>query len=272
MKVIITRVAVKDTKKDGTVSLGKKIYYHCNRNAYKDAESGEKKKCHVPWILETKVEEEMLRNLGLLEFDNDVWKEMKEHLFDTQTKDLVLAELKSLRSRYTQNEGIIDKLLRDEIDIENKTRKVSVRKRRERYETEQIALEERLAELEVEEEMWNENVEKMIDVVNSMKSFEKKFKKANDKTKRFMIKLMTKQVIYNVYTGTAPVPKEARQDLRFIWCDEFETLFEIGVLKKIDKETEKWDKAEKKKFVLSKPKNDNLSSKHGKVDFLLSIN
>ena len=72
-------------KKDGTVTLGKRIYYHCNRIEYKDAESGEKKKCHVPWILETKVEEEMLRNIGLLEFDEEVWNEMREHLFDTQT-------------------------------------------------------------------------------------------------------------------------------------------------------------------------------------------
>ncbi len=185
---------------------------------------------------------------------------------------LVLAELKSLRSKYTQNEGIIDKLLRDEIDIDSDAKKKSIRKRRERYENEQVVLEERLAELEVEEEMWNQNVERMIDVVDSMRSFEKKFKEANDRTKKFMIKLMTKQVIYNVFTGKAPVAKEARQDLKFIWCDEFETLFEIGVLKMIDKETEKWDKTEKKKFVLTKAKNDKLSSKQSKVDFLLSIN
>jgi len=108
-------------------------------------------------------------------------------------------------------------------------------------------------------------------MVDSMKTFKEKFKKANDKTKRYMIKLMTSKVIYNVFTGNAPVPKEARQDLRFIWCDEIETLFEIGVLNMIDKETDKWDKRNKKKYALPKPKKAKLSSLKGNVDFLFSI-
>jgi hypothetical protein len=65
----------------------------------------------------------------------------------------------------------------------------------------QVVLEEKLVDLEVEEEMWNENVEKMIDVVDSLKDFGKKFKKANDKTRKLMIKLMTKKIIANFLQG-----------------------------------------------------------------------
>jgi hypothetical protein len=122
----------------------------------------------------------------------------------------------------------------------------------------------------VEEEMWNENVEKMIDVVDSLKDFEKKFKKANDKTRKLMIKLMTKKIIANFYKGDLPmkvVPQHNRMQLYSVWCDEFQTLFDVGIVKK----AEEWDKTHKQKYTLPKPKKTKLSSKEQKLDFLLSI-
>jgi site-specific DNA recombinase len=123
----------------------------------------------------------------------------------------------------------------------------------------------------VEEEMWNENVEKMIDVVDSLKDFEKKFKKANDKTRKLMIKLMTNKIIANFYKGDLPkkvLPKHNRMQLHFVWCDEFQTLFDVEIVKK----AEKWDKSNKQKYALPKNKKNKLSSKQSKLDFLFSIN
>jgi hypothetical protein len=139
------------------------------------------------------------------------------------------------------------------------------------YEDRQVVLEEKLVDLEVEEEMWNENVEKMIDVVDSLKDFEKKFKKSNDKTRKLMIKLMTKKIIANFYKGDLPkkvLPQHNRMQLHFDWCDEFQTLFDVGIVKK----AEEWDKTNKKKYALPKAKENKLSSKQSKLDFLFSIN
>ncbi|MGB6338928.1 MAG: recombinase family protein, partial [Candidatus Aminicenantaceae bacterium] len=258
-------------KKDGTLVSGKKVYYHCNRSPYKDKKTNEMKKCGAPWMLEDIVEEEMLRNISLLEFDKKAWDEMKKHLFDTQTKDFILKELRAFRTEYTQNETIIDKLLRDEIDTENEAKKKSIRKRRDKYENRQVVLEEKLVDLEVEEEMWNENVEKMIDVVDSLKDFEKKFKKTNDKSRKLMIKLMTNKIIANFYKGDLPkkvLPQHNRMQLHFVWCDEFQTLFDVGIVKK----AEEWDKTHKQKYTLPKTKKTKLSSKQQSLDFLLSIN
>lgn len=134
----------------------------------------------------------------------------------------------------------------------------------------QVVLEEKLVDLEVEEEMWNENVEKMIDVVDSLKDFEKKFKKANDKTRKLMIKLMTKKIIANFYKGDLPkkvLPQHNRMQLHFVWCDEFQTLFDVGIVKK----TEEWNNTQKKKYTLTKPKKTKLSSEKAELDFLFSI-
>jgi len=110
----------------------------------------------------------------------------------------------------------------------------------------------------------------MIDVVDSLKDFEKKFKKVNDKTRKLMIKLMTRKIIANFYKGDLPrkiVPQHNRMQLHFVWCDEFQTLFDVGIVKM----AEKWDKDEKGKFTLPKPKKTKLSSKQSNVDFLFSI-
>lgn len=83
-----------------------------------------------------------------------------------------------------------------------------------------------------------------------------------------MVKLMTKRIIANYYEGKAPVPMEARHDLRFIWNDEFQTLFDVGIVKV----AEKWDKNDRQKYTIPKPKNNKFSSKQQKLDFLFSIN
>jgi hypothetical protein len=55
--------------------------------------------------------------------------------------------------------------------------------------------------------------------------------------------------------------------LHFVWCDEFQILFDVGIVKK----TEEWNKTQKKKYTLPKPKKTKLSSKEQKLDFLFSI-
>ncbi len=56
--------------------------------------------------------------------------------------------------------------------------------------------------------------------------------------------------------------------LHFVWCDEFQTLFDVGIVKK----AEEWDKKHKQKYALPKAKKTKLSSKKQSLDFLFSIN
>ena len=102
-----------------------------------------------------------------------------------------------------------------------------------------------------------------------------KFKKTNDKSRKLMIKLMTNKIIANFYKGDLPkkvLPQHNRMQLHFVWCDEFQTLFDIGIVKK----AEEWDKTHKQKYMLPKAQKNKLSSKmysrKKPVDFLLSIN
>jgi hypothetical protein len=56
--------------------------------------------------------------------------------------------------------------------------------------------------------------------------------------------------------------------LGFIGCDEFQILFDVGIVTK----AEERDKKHKQKYTLPKAKKNNLSSKKQSLDFLFSIN
>ena len=84
-------------------------------------------------------------------------------------------------------------------------------------------------------------VEKVVDMIDNLKDFKGKFQKANDKTKQYMIKLMTNRIVATAYTGDNPkVDRKLSRTLEFEWNDEFSALFEMGVIKKLDKEAKEW--------------------------------
>ena len=138
-----------------------------------------------------------------------------------------------------------------------------------KLEKRQREIKDRLEELEVEKEMWNENVGKIIDMIDSLKNFKEKFQKADDKTKQHMVRLMTNRIVARAYTGeTKRVDRKLSKTLEFDWNDEFQALFEMGIVKAVDEQAKEWTKKYGPKPLGSK----KLSSRKKPVDFLFSIN
>lgn len=222
-----------------------RIYYRCNPSD-----------CPMPSFTEDLVESEILRNIGYLEFDEEVWKRLRKDLFEMDTKEMLSRERKVLNTEKTKVEGMEDRLYDDLVDnVVDKpfyTRKIKdVRDRREE-------IINRLEELEVELELWTEGVEKVVNMIDSLKDFKGKFQKANNTTKQHMIKLMTNRIIARSYTGPNPkVDRKLSRTLEFEWNDEFSALFEMGIIKKLDKEAKEWtDKHGPKSPPGSKPGTD----------------
>lgn len=112
---------------------------------------------------------------------------------------MIKALLKTLRSDQTQNESKQDRLYKywQEDEISERFFK----DRFDKLEKRQQEIKDRLEELEVEKEMWNENVGKIIDMIDSLKNFKEKFQEADDTTKQHMVKLMTNRIVARAYTG-----------------------------------------------------------------------
>ncbi len=208
-----------------------KIYYRCMGKAQKE-------ECDMPNFPEQVIEDELLKNIGYLEFNNDVWKQMRKNLFEMDTKEMLTAERKTLHSERTKIETMEDRLYDDLVkgtidESFYKRKNMEIRKRKEQ-------VTERLEELEIEIEMWAEGTARIIDMVDAIKGFKEKFQKADDKTKQDMIKLMTERVVTHAYTGDSErIDKKLAKGVDFIWNDEFQALFDLGVIKKVDEQVKK---------------------------------
>jgi len=159
---------------------------------------------------------------------------------------------------------------------------------------------EQLEDLDNQLDNWNENVGVMIETVDSLRDFKSKwleFKpKSTDKKavqaekkekQRHMLRLITKGIYTWAFTGPLSHKREGQKrplvnkfhsrDLNFEWSEEFQILFELGVINKLDPKSRPL--VDNKSGGLptgESPKNasrkSSLSTNKQKLDFLLSIN
>lgn len=86
----------------------------------------EKKKCGMPYFMETEIERILLDNIDLIKFNKKNWNELKSKLFKDETKEFLDYEIQSLRSEQSKNETRMEKLYND-YDKGAITRTVTIR-------------------------------------------------------------------------------------------------------------------------------------------------
>ncbi len=218
--------------KSGEVKDYRKLYYSCHRSPFKDEETGEKTKCKMAMFSEPFVEEEVMRNIGLLEFDEEAWQDIKEQLFDFDTREILKAEKRDVVAKINIQDKLVDTILQDLAD-KGTISEAEFNKRMKKYQKSLASLNSRLEALDVELEMWTENVGQLIDIIDNIKNFKEKYEKADDRTRNQMIKLMTRKILARAYLGSnRRVKKNHSKYLDFVWSDAFQTLFETGIVKK----------------------------------------
>ncbi|MGB3862573.1 MAG: hypothetical protein WA915_10840, partial [Candidatus Aminicenantaceae bacterium] len=119
----------------------------------------------------------------------------------------------------------------------------------------QDEIKEKLSELEIQRDDWEGRVERIISIVDSLKDFKSKFIEVDDQKKNQMLRLMTRKIIAIGEKRGVHGRKEALMMLKLIWNDEFQELFEIGLVKT----AEKWNDTEGPKYQI--PNNIRASKK-----------
>ena len=73
----------------------------------------EKRRCDMPYFLESEIEKTIMHELGVIKFNKKNWKKMKENLFKDEQKEFLDFEIRSIRSEMTKNEIRLDELNED---------------------------------------------------------------------------------------------------------------------------------------------------------------
>jgi len=91
-----------------------------------------------------------------------------------------------------------------------------------------------MAELEEDRRFWDENTGRLVAIIDGIKNFKEKFLEFDEERRSQMLKLMAKKITANSdkqeINGKTYRPKQ----ITIHWRDEFDTLFEAGVIKKLD--------------------------------------
>ena len=244
------------TLKNGTVISYNKNYYFCHASPYLDKETGKKVKCSMSHFPESLVESEIIRNLDLIYFNQEVWNQIKKQLFNFETKDLLKQEQKLLRTEKTQLEKRLDYLLNEKVN--DKIEEDYFNRERREGSKKILEIRNELEILDLHIDNWNSDVGKMIEVVDNLKDFKSKWiemtpqkgdssKVEAEKKERqgHMLRLITRKISTYAYTGALTkqkfqgskqpiVNKLHSRRLNFEFSPEFEILFELGVIKKFD--------------------------------------
>lgn len=188
----------------------------------------EARRCDMPTFWEHEIERMILDKVSLIKFDRKVWEKIKEKLFREETKEFLDTEIRILRSELTKSETNLDSLYEDwkaeVIDVEFfKKRSSEIRDRQEEIRS-------RLEELDEERQVYDEKIGKAIEVLDSFKNWEEKFKKADDEKRNHLLRLITIKIFTWHRKATIRGKEREWKDLQIIFNDEFRELFELGVL------------------------------------------
>lgn len=188
----------------------------------------EKRRCDMPYFLESEVEKMIVDEIGLIKFNKKNWQKMKENLFKDEQKEFLDFEIRNLRSEMTKNEMRLDELYEDyKKEIIDEAFFTS---RKDRVVNRQKEAKERLGELEEDRELYDLKMGKAIKILDGLKNWEQIWKEANADKKRTLINLMTIKVLTFYSKGQYKGQAYENKRLRIAYTPEIEELFEIGLL------------------------------------------
>ena len=216
----------------------------------------EKRKCDMPYFLESEIEEMLVDKIGLIKFNKKNWQKMKENLFKDEQKEFLDYEIRSLREEKAKNEIRLDDLYDDYkkgiIDED------FFSTRKERVDNRQKEVKERLAELEEDRDLYDTKMGEAVKVLDGLKNWDLIWREADSNKKRTIANLMAIKIstVYSKgeYKGTAYENKQ----LRIVFTPEIEELFELGLLEA----DEKMRKEDPNYGVFNSPNLGNSCSDH----------
>lgn len=207
----------------------------------------EAKRCDISWFKEKEIEELLFDYFEMLKFDKKEWQKMKKKLFENETRELINLELKNLRTEHTKNETMWDKLYDDK--LQGIISEEKFKSRADKVEQRQEEIKARIEELKEEQKFYEEKVHQAIKALSVLDNFGEKFRTADDRVKKTMIKLVSRKIFT---TGGYKTKKgfEWPKGLYMEWNEVFTELHDSGLIK-ADKE---WYQKNAHKFNLSRQK------------------
>ena len=231
---------VKYKRKDGTVVTKRYSYqprYVCTKGDWKDGK-GKMHRCDYPSFWQDEIEDLLSRKIILMEFDSGAWDKVKERLFKDEERSFLESEIQYLEKERTRNETRLDNLYSDCKEKKIISAEFMSRKMME-IEKEQKRVEERLSELKDTMANYHNNIGRAIEILDSLKNFDKKWKEADDEKRREMLRLLTIKISTYVHRTKIKGKKVAFKDLDIVWNDEVRELSELELIKKIEEEEAK---------------------------------
>ena len=146
----------------------------------------------MPTFEESEIEGIISSQMGVIKFNNKVWKEMKAKLFKDETKEFLDYEIQTAKTEITKSETRREKLYDDYSkgiitgDFVAEQMKI--------IDAHIIERKARLEELEEERSLYDEKIGKSIQIIDNLKSWHEKWEKASDEKKNEMLRLMTVKI------------------------------------------------------------------------------
>lgn len=193
----------------------------------------EKRRCDMPYFLESEIENILLHEIGLIKFNKKSWKKMKTNLFKDEQKEFLDFEIRSLRSEMTKNEIRLDELYED---YKNEViSKDFFTTRQKKVDDRQKEVKERLAELEEDRELYDAKMGRAIEILDGLENWEEIWKEADADKKKELVDLMTIKVSTSYTKGQYKGKPYENKQLIITFTPEIEELFEIGLLEADEK-------------------------------------
>jgi DNA invertase Pin-like site-specific DNA recombinase len=189
----------------------------------------EKKKCDMPRVPEQIIEQRILEEIDLIQFDREAWEDIKEELFKLEAKAFIKTDIQNMRRELAHNETKQDRLYSDYEKgyIPGKFLEPRIKDLIKRQEE----IREKLVELEQALQTYDEKIAKSIEVLDKMKSFRSIYDGLSDEKRKELLKLITIKI--SVRTIPAKIRDEDFGDfeVNILWNQEVNDLLELGLLK-----------------------------------------
>lgn len=188
-----------------------------------------KMKCDMPRIPEQVIEQRILEEIDLIQFDKDAWEDIKEELFQLEAKAFIKTDIQSLRKELANNENKQDKLYSDYEKgyIPGKFLEPRIKDLIKRQEE----IREKLAELEQSLQTYDEKIARSVEVLDKMKSFRSIYDGLNDEKRKELLKLLTIKITVSKIPAKLRDEDFGDLEVNVLWNQEVNDLLELGLLK-----------------------------------------
>ena len=194
----------------------------------KEGDPVEARICDMPTFWETEIDEILTDKLGVIKFKSAHWQKVKDILFEDDNKNFLDLEIRNLRKELTESETKLNSLYDDYkseiIDVEFfKKQSSEIRNR-------QDEAKERLQEVEEERSLYDDRIGKSIEILDSLKNWDKILKKADAKKRDQLLKLLTIK-ISTAYEKPGKLNDPTMiKDLKITFSPEVEELYWLGII------------------------------------------